>query len=1346
MKPALNLMVLTGLLSVSLPAAAAQAEPLPSVTSQQEGPARVILGTSGQTPRLTSVGDRLMWLSGNQVLHLDVPVTGLVSVLLTSPALDPQDYRQAGEYGDEAYDQAGTATTYTLTGADGHVAAQRTYTPTSAPASESDLLYAGALPAGRYTLTAATAGKAKNAFALSVVGAQVSAQRVNVNVLARDWVTLATIQPSRENSTLTVYDTDSAKELQLQLRFADGRVQDVTGGGDRDELRVTVPGGTPGVTLLQARIPAGASQHSNTVGLQVVGQDLTVTPAGPPSAPAPPPRPAPAPPQAAPAAPAVPAQPAVPPATRQTPAPPVPAEPVGSPQPAPPPAAAPAPGPDPAATRESTVMLRLNVAAGGTLLVAHDLPGGAVLLPGSAADDHGEPVEVRVGRSGRLYFTVPASVRTLTYRVTHTGALPALTDPAIARVTDQGSDVLQGRIDPDDARTAQRPRAAAAQREVGVLRFPLDGAVIQERSTAVQVNYVGAEPELRVNGEAISASLIGKRVQGQNFGELTYVAVPLRSGVNSIEAGGETVTVRVPGPAARVSFTPVSLAGDARTPAVIRVEVQDDAGLPVRVPNLTLWVEGAQPLNPDAIPAAPGYQLALEDGHADLRLKPQAGGAVTLTARGYAGRGTFQLGTGRSALVVGNASVTLGGDNLTRGNVAGAAIAGRATVEVPLAGGQLRVNADSEGLQTLNEVQAPRHLAPGDASALQNDLTARGPVAAEYRSDAFSVRYALKAAVNPLSATVYDADGGSASLQAGPVSVFGYHALVDQGSQSVTADPLTGIIDLGGGLTPGSETVTLSGAEGGLSRQRTLTRGVDYTIVYDTGTLVLTRPVSLTDPDLDAPQLTVTFSRPGDPGQRERVWGVGARHAWGSFKGSGTSGGEVILAYVSEHQNSTFGVKATLQDTGRLIRFLGLFSSGVRAELSVKQALGKGALNVSATTQTEGYGGVLKGTPGTTVSAAATLPLTETFGVKASADYASAAGILKGDVLGVMTRGPVVAGLGFGASNDGNVFAVAEASLTSTFTAKVRHEQSLNGHGSETVLSAGLPLTPDLAVKVEDRISWQGGAAQHVGAVGLTGRYGVSQYDVAYELPNASGESGRVRAAVQAELPVNERLSFGVRVTSYVLPTFTAQASVDARYRAGNLLGTLGADVTLQDGLTTGLRGSLTYGQGPWTASLSGQSVFGVRGGHKYAAGLAYRGEALNVLSTARFETGALAPSGGLASLTTDAAYHLPGADLRTGFGLRAPAELNTLTWQVYAGGTYWATPRVGFGALYRLTGQAPSGVTSSAASVEATVVPLPGLGVTAGYTFTPRDALTFQADQGRGPYLRVDLLVNSQK
>lgn len=1330
MKPAASrLTVLTGLLSLTLPAAA-QAEPLPSITAQQPGAARVILGTPGQTPRLTSVGDRLMWLSGDQVLHLDVPAPGLVSVLLTSPALDPQDYRSAGEYGDEAYDRLGSATTYTLTGPDGRVVATRTYRPQAGLAQ--DLLHVGRLPAGRYTLTVQTSGNAKNAFSLTVAGARVSAERVNVSVLARDWVTLATLQPSPQTSVVSVYDTDSARELEFRLRFADGRVQAVTGGGDLDELQIHLPAGLPGVTQLQARLPQGARQHSNTIGLQVHGQEVALTSppqAAPPLAPAP--APAPAPVRAAPTTPVRP--------------PTVPAPLAPRPSDTPPPAA-PAPVPTPGDltfTRESSVTLRLNAPAGGTLLVAHDLPAGAVLTPGSAVDDRGRRVEVRIGKTGRLYFTVPAGVPALTYRVTHSGALSALAEPGIARVTDQGADLLQGQVDLDDARTAQRPKTVSAQKETGVLRFPLDGAVIQERSTSIQVNYTGAEPALRVNGQVVSPELIGKRVTGPGFGELTYVAVPLATGENTIEAGGETVIVRVPGRPTRVAFTPLSLPGDARTPAVIRVEVQDDAGLPVRVPNLTLMIEGAQPLNADAIPTAPGYQLALEDGQAQLRLQPQSGGQVTLGASSYAGGATFTLAAGRGQLIVGHASVTLGGDNLRRGDILAADLDGRATAEVPLLGGQLRVNADSQGLQTLKEVQDPRHLVSGDASTLQNDLTARGPLAAEYRSAAFTARYALQAALNPLSGAAYNADGAALSVQAGPVSLSGYHALLSEGAQTVIADPLTGIVTLGAGITPGSERVVLRGTAGGLSRERTLTRGVDYTLVYDTGTLILTRPVSLTDPELDAPQLTITFDRPGDAAQSTPVWGVAARHAWGT---AGSRSGDVTLAYVNERGNGTLGVKASLADTGRLIRFLGLVSSGVRAELAVKQSLGRGTLNVSAGTQTDGYDGLLKGTPGTTVTADLTAPLMGPFGVRARAEYGSAARSLRGEVLGTVTRDRLVAGLGLGASNDGNVYAVAEAGLSAPFAVKVRHAQSLTGHASETLLSAGVPLGPDLAFKVEDRVTWQGGEARHAGAVGLNGRFGVSQYDLTYELPNASGESGRVRAGITAELPLNEHLSFGVRVTSYVLPTFTAQASLDARYRDDHLLAGVGVDLTWQGGLTTGVRSTLTYGEGPWTASVSGQSAFGVRSGHKYALGLAYRGETLNVLSTARFETGALAQSGGLASLTTDAAYHLRQLDLRAGFGLRAPADLNTLTWQVYSGATYWATPRLGLGALYRLTGQTPSGVTSHALGLEATVVPLPGFGVTAGYNFTPAQAVTLQPGQGRGAYLRLDVLVNSQK
>ncbi|KQR25587.1 hypothetical protein [Deinococcus sp. Leaf326] len=153
-------------------------------------------------------------------------------------------------------------------------------------------------------------------------------------------------------------------------------------------------------------------------------------------------------------------------------------------------------------TRESTITLGLEVVASGTLLVAHTLPEGATFVPGSAAVD-GQPVDVRIGHSGRLYFTLTAGAHALTYRVTHQDTLPSLAEPGILRVTEHGQDLLQGDVDPDDARTAQRPKETAPSRTSGVLRLPLDGAVIQEHSTSIQMNYVGDEPELRVNGDLV---------------------------------------------------------------------------------------------------------------------------------------------------------------------------------------------------------------------------------------------------------------------------------------------------------------------------------------------------------------------------------------------------------------------------------------------------------------------------------------------------------------------------------------------------------------------------------------------------------------------------------------------------------------------------------------------------------------------------------------------------------------------------------------------------------------------------------------------------------------------------
>ncbi|WP_162243152.1 hypothetical protein, partial [Deinococcus sp. Leaf326] len=98
--------------------------------------------------------------------------------------------------------------------------------------------------------------------------------------------------------------------------------------------------------------------------------------------------------------------------------------------------------------------------------------------------------------------------------------------------------------------------------------------------------------------------------------------------------------------------------------------------------------------------------------------------------------------------------------------------------------------------------------------------------------------------------------------------------------------------------------------------------------------------------------------------------------------------------------------------------------------------------------------------------------------------------------------------------------------------------------------------------------------------------------------------------------------------------------------------------------------------------------------------------------------------------------------DLRAGLGLRTSADFQALTWQAYAGGTYWLTPRLGIGGLYRVIGQRPTGVVGSSTSLEVTVVPVTGLGVTAGYAFLPTTVILSDREAQRGAYIRLDLLL----
>jgi uncharacterized repeat protein (TIGR01451 family) len=175
---------------------------------------------------------------------------------------------------------------------------------------------------------------------------------------------------------------------------------------------------------------------------------------------------------------------------------------------------------------------------------------------------------------------------------------------------------------------------------------PENGYRSARSQLAVEVAYpVGSLPRLEVNGVEVPASRIGatSTLPSRGLSASRYIGVPLRAGPNVIRfradgaEGSIERIVHVPGPVAALRLSPPETRwlADGTTPGRVRVEAVDAGGMRVaESPVVTVEVDGARPLAPDADPATEGWQVALEDGAAAIDLAPRTfPGRVGVRAR-----------------------------------------------------------------------------------------------------------------------------------------------------------------------------------------------------------------------------------------------------------------------------------------------------------------------------------------------------------------------------------------------------------------------------------------------------------------------------------------------------------------------------------------------------------------------------------------------------------------------------------------------------------------------------------------------------------------------------------------
>ncbi|GHG00754.1 hypothetical protein GCM10017783_11210 [Deinococcus piscis] len=1041
---------------------------------------------------------------------------------------------------------------------------------------------------------------------------------------------------------------------------------------------------------------------------------------------------------------------------------------------------APLNAPAPAMSRSSEVLLPFTAPVQAQrLIVSHRVPEGASYQPGSARLNGAALPDPRVGRSGLLYWEVPATadgqtyVGQLSYSLQHAAPLPELAAASlVAQYAGDRREVLEGRFDAEDFRTARTLQAEqkAAKENSGAVRLPLDGTVYRTRDKiSVTVEQPqGAVSPLLVNGKAVPSDQIGTNTQDGVRGvqRLTYVGVQLQPGDNLLSVGGDQITVKLAAQTAQVKVEPLQLLADGSTPIRVQITALDEFGTPTSQPTLTLN-SNLEPFLPDASPATAGYQVRLTEGVGVLEVRPQnvptelrldieAGGQV----RPY----RFQIRPDQRRFGVGVASATLGLDPQNFNLADDLTWTARGYYEGPIGEGKLFVAADKDSL--------PHDLDPferfplaGDASVHNVPLQGIDPVAAVYDHPRFRATYqrtALPVTALPVGETLTAA---TLETKGNPrFSAFAAAVPTDRvqlrGEQAIVPDGLRVIRLPHSAISRGSDTLEVVVLERGTGlelRREPLVRFGDYSIDYASGVVTLNRELQPLDEGFNDVRVEASYrlERPLD----QREWGYGAQvTAEGQHWVAGAAA--VQLPTAQGENQTTVGVRAQYDNRDDFrAEMRAAYSGGFQGSLDAAAQLreqDRAALRLRY--QDTAYAGLGRFNPGFSVNGTYQTQFSPVLRGELEGDYRddfaeAQQGYVRGVVDYRLAPFTVGGGLKYNFGDVSGLSAVARAGYTGDpITVSAEHEQAFSGDApTVTSVQTSYRLTETVTLKAQDKYTWGEG---HQALLGVDSRLGNTNFSVGYELPTAGGDGNRARFGVSTSLPLNQNTTLGLRggtVYSVANRSFDANAGADLHYRTKQYVATLGADVGYSGqnqewstALRSGVSGSLSD---ELTLTADALAEFRTSGnGQRLSLGYGYRGSALSSLGYVRYVNGTLA--GNAPALTTGlvAEYRQPNWAVRAGNDTRLLLnDGGTFSGQAFVGGNYYLNDYLGVGAWGRAFYQ-PAQLQSAlyGYGVEANLRALPGTWVSAGYNFAGFDGLPSGYTYTKpGAYLRLDVTLD---
>ncbi|THF68065.1 DUF11 domain-containing protein [Deinococcus sp. Arct2-2] len=1031
--------------------------------------------------------------------------------------------------------------------------------------------------------------------------------------------------------------------------------------------------------------------------------------------------------------------------------------------------------PAPAQVRESVVSLPYNAPTrSNELVISHLPPAGATVTPGSSRLNKQPIPDPVVGPSGTLYWVIPATDAkaqrgVVKYDLAHTDVLGVMAAPSLlSRLAGNRSELLEGKFDAADlnaARPLAAPLADITAENAGAIKLPLAGSLIRtrDRISVVVEAPLGDLPTLTVNGQPVDSSTIGTNTQDGVRGvqRLTYVGVPLKPGPNVLSMNGQTVTVQLVGGTAEIQVLATQMLADGSTPLRVKFRALDAFGNLASLSSVTVRTN-LEPRTPDANPSESGYQVRLTDGEGVLELQPQSSPTtlkLDLLNGDQVQRQSFEVRPDASRVGVGMLSATLGldgslnlQDDLT--------YQAKGYYEGPLAGGKLYAAADKDGLPT-NENTLIRYPVAGDASTESVPLQGIDPVALTYDHPSFRAQYRTTALPIDILAVGEQFTALSASTKTNP-SVAAFAALVPR--DRITDTPLTPegtrILRLPNtDIAEGSETLVLVTLERTLQtdgtrkelNRVTLTRNVDYVLDVRTGIITLARALDTVDNDLNTLRVLASYRLLNAKDGRRLAFGAQIKQTGENYS--------VGAAAVSLDDRVTYGVGGRYDNGTLNAGALLTYSGGVQASADMTTKLGDDSLSARVRYQDAVYAG-LNG-----------------FGVglNASANYNARLGAnLNAIADGEFHRTPTTEGGSVGARAEfrvapftvgggfkyafGDIYGLGAVGSVgyhrNPVDVDVVHVQPLSGNlDATTNITAKYRFNDKVTLGLSDAITWGAGSTNNItqsAALTLDSQLGNVNYALGYELPTASGAGNRARFGVSTALTLSERVNVGLRGSAlYDLNKNEAQlgAGADVNYRSDRVSATTGTDLTYSGGkfgvvVRGGITGTITPHLTLTADALAEWSAD--KTGLRASFGYAYRNRTFNSLGYARYMQGSLGGTQPELSTGLSAEYRQPTWAARAGLETRTllndPASF---TLQAQIGGTAYITDRFGVGAWGRMITQPATSNTAYGYGLEASVRPLQGTWLTAGYNFRGFEGLPSATYTRSGLYLRLDLTLD---